>query len=93
MNTRIRYTKTNELNVLESTRVFAVGATSFRVRLNTAEKSFVVFDSATDVIAASGTGASMALVKARVKETLASLGYMFASEKRVRTAVDSTSAA
>lgn len=84
MNSRIRYDKTNEESVLESTRVFQAESGSYRVRLNSKELSYVVFNPSDDTIAASGTGASMQIVKKRVKESLESLGISFVKEKRQR---------
>jgi hypothetical protein len=88
MAVRIRYSASNEASVLESKRMFHVDSngvtTKYRVRININELSFVVFDADSEVIAVSGTGSTLAILKKRVKLALNDLGYTFASESRDR---------
>lgn len=84
MSVRIRYSKTNEADVLESTRVFEYNDATYRVRLNTKELSFVIFDAKWDSTIATGSGASLQILKKRVKESLESLGISFEKENRKR---------
>jgi hypothetical protein len=96
MSTRIRYVKTNEANVLESVRLFSVttdGVTkNYRVRFNTGDLSYVIFDINGDVTVASGTGATLAILKKRIKNALTELGYVFSAETRSRDAAETNEA-
>lgn len=91
MNTRIRYRKTSEPNVVESVRKFPhpTNGATYKVRINEANLEYHIIEDTADVLVQNGRAVNLHQVKIKAKNALAQLGIEFAEEgTRMRKAAE-----
>lgn len=85
MNTRIRYRKTSEPNVVESVKKFShpTNGARYKVRINQANLEYSIIEDTADVLVQNGRAVNLHQVKIKAKNALVNLGIEF-SERETR---------
>ena len=81
MSARIRYTKLHT-GALLSTRNYSAGLNTYSVKIEPGDLSFMISNTSTSTIVATGEAKSLATLKSRAKKALANLGVEFQEENR-----------
>lgn len=89
MATRIRYSKTEDPNLVRSAKAFKVGDRHVYVSLHTVSLQFNIYDATTrEIIVSGGKTKNLTVLKIQAKTALKHMGVEFAED--VRTFTDST---